>query len=63
MEKYKTSWKKWKEICEEYTVLCNRTPGQLKDKARNEKFRRNRNGIGIGVFDLATGTRDPSQGQ
>ncbi|CAG8776998.1 8657_t:CDS:2, partial [Gigaspora rosea] len=37
MEKYKTSWKK---ICEEYAVLCNRNLGQLKDKARNEKFRR-----------------------
>ncbi|RIB00458.1 hypothetical protein C2G38_2234264 [Gigaspora rosea] len=31
MERYQTSWKK---ICEEYAVLCNRNPGQLKDKAR-----------------------------
>ncbi|CAG8831659.1 10090_t:CDS:1, partial [Gigaspora rosea] len=36
-EKYRTSWKK---ICKEYTILYNHNPGQLKDKARNEKFRR-----------------------
>ncbi|RIB07973.1 hypothetical protein C2G38_2112314, partial [Gigaspora rosea] len=60
MEKYRTSWKK---ICEEYTVLYNRNPDQLKDKARNDKFRRSRIGIEIGVFNLATGTRDPRQGQ
>ncbi|RIB09131.1 hypothetical protein C2G38_2109336, partial [Gigaspora rosea] len=60
MEKYKTSWKK---ICEEYAILCNRNPGQLKDKARNKKFHRRRIGIEIGVFNLATDTRDPSQGQ
>ncbi|RIB13353.1 hypothetical protein C2G38_2198096, partial [Gigaspora rosea] len=35
IEKYKTSWKK---IYEEYAVLCNRNPGQLKDKARNKSF-------------------------
>ncbi|CAG8663192.1 2613_t:CDS:2, partial [Gigaspora rosea] len=46
MERYQTSWKK---ICEEYAVLCNRNPGQLKDKARNEKFRRSRIGIEIGL--------------
>ncbi|RIB14881.1 hypothetical protein C2G38_2321119 [Gigaspora rosea] len=36
---------------------------QLKDKAHNEKFHRSRIGIEIGVFNHATSTRDPSQGQ
>lgn len=35
--------------------LKNRTNVQLKDKARNEKRRREREGIPLGVFQKATG--------
>src|SRR2546425_1275688 len=36
-------------------LLNNRTNVQLKDKARNEKRRREREGIPLGVFERATG--------
>ncbi|CAG8530839.1 19309_t:CDS:2, partial [Gigaspora margarita] len=55
MEEFGT---RWEDILKHYGrphgALRNRTAMNLKDKARNEKARRIRDGIQLGVFKLAT---------
>ena len=46
---------KWTLIRDMSSPLKNRTDVQLKDKARNEKRRREREGIPLGIFQKATG--------
>ncbi|KAF0417045.1 myb DNA binding protein [Gigaspora margarita] len=56
MEEYGTSWSRiYEKYGNAHGVLRNRSQVQLKDKARNEKLRRKRCGVEIGVFELATG--------
>ncbi|CAG8517144.1 10279_t:CDS:1 [Diversispora eburnea] len=49
---------KWRKILDVYGRphghLRERTPVQLKDKARTEKMRRIREGISLGIFEIAT---------
>ncbi|CAG8781169.1 36934_t:CDS:1, partial [Racocetra persica] len=55
MEEFGTSWSKiYDKYGNAYGILRNRSQIQLKDKARNEKLRRKRCGIEIGVFELAS---------
>ncbi|CAG8646820.1 3408_t:CDS:2 [Racocetra fulgida] len=59
MEEFGTSWSKiYDKYGNDYGILRNRSQIQLKDKARNEKLRRKRCGIEIGVFELASGDVD-----
>ncbi|CAG8681945.1 16400_t:CDS:2 [Gigaspora rosea] len=56
MEEYGTSCSRiYEKYGNAHGVLCNRSQVQLKDKARNEKLRRKKYGIEVGVFELATG--------
>jgi hypothetical protein len=53
MEKFGTNWSLILDMSS--GPLQNRTNVQLKDKARNEKRRREREGIPLGIFQKATG--------
>jgi ribosome assembly protein YihI (activator of Der GTPase) len=53
MEKFGTNWSLILSMSS--GPLSNRTAVQLKDKARNEKRRRKREGTPLGVFQKATG--------
>ncbi|CAG8475649.1 14240_t:CDS:1 [Cetraspora pellucida] len=53
MEEFGTSWKDiLKKYGKPHGPLRNRSAVNLKDKARNEKARRIRNGITLGSFEL-----------
>jgi Myb-like DNA-binding domain len=53
MKKFGTNWSLILSMSS--GPLSNRTAVQLKDKARNEKRRREREGTPLGVFQKATG--------
>src|SRR5438045_4208088 len=53
MKKFGTNWSLISDMSS--GPLQNRTNVQLKDKARNEKRRREREGIPLGIFQKATG--------
>jgi hypothetical protein len=53
MKKFGTNWTLILSMSS--GALKNRTNVQLKDKARNEKRRREREGIPLGIFQKATG--------
>ncbi|CAG8442435.1 8785_t:CDS:2 [Scutellospora calospora] len=56
MIKYGTKWEKiLKDYGKPHGQLRNRIAPNLKDKARNEKLKRLREGIPLGIFELATG--------
>ncbi|CAG8479059.1 6996_t:CDS:2, partial [Dentiscutata heterogama] len=55
MEEYGTRWEEiLKHHGKPHGPLRNRTAMNLKDKARNEKARRIRDGVTLGIFELAT---------
>ena len=53
MKKFGTNWSLILDMAD--GPLKTRTTVQLKDKARNEKRRREREGISLGIFQNATG--------
>lgn len=53
MKKFGTNWSQILDMAD--GPLKTRTTVQLKDKARNEKRRREREGIPLGIFQNATG--------
>jgi len=53
MKKFGTNWSHILDMAD--GPLKTRTTVQLKDKARNEKRRREREGIPLGIFQNATG--------
>ena len=53
MKKFGTNWSRILDMAD--GPLKTRTTVQLKDKARNEKRRREREGISLGIFQNATG--------